>query len=231
MPLLVGPHAHYVGPMKHIATFAILTLSLVGCATTDTTPIFRGAPTYPTTTAKLASGKVLTHQAGRPCATDERPEVGVSDRERTFSEWYLRSSEDQGLLATAPSFLSDPKYEGGEFQDYYRRSDLVEVYESISGNTILIVEDRSPTFARRAYILLRKICDNSWGHTELLLDAYPPSRIKDTNDPAFSGPPDYIYPDILELTDSHLRYTSRSGPIRVAFKQLQTKGHEEVLLR
>lgn len=210
--------------MKNIFTYALFTLGLVSCATTETKPVFSKPPTYPTTTIKLDSAKVLTHQAGRPCMSDERPDVGVSDGERTFSEWHLRDSQNERLLVSAPSFLSDPKYEELEFQDYYRRGDLIEVFESVSGNTILIVEDRSPTFARRAYILLSKNKDNDWNYKELILESYLPSRIAGINDPRFSGPTDYIYPGILELTDTHLTYTSRDGSRKVAIKRIKTKG-------
>lgn len=212
-----------VSLMKELLTLLSVALGLISCATTDTKPIYRGRPTYPNTLVRLASGNTLTHQAGPTCNSEDRPEVGVSDRERTYSEWYLRSNLDQRVILRSPSFLSDPKG-AGEFEDYYRRNDLVEVFESTSGDSILIVEDRSPTFARRAYILLRKDINDRWGYKELLLDPYLPSRISGTNDPRFSGPPDWIYPDIIELSDTHIRFTSRDGIRKVAINKLPTKG-------
>jgi hypothetical protein len=233
--------------MKQIAQYSLLAVALAGCtatdtkllfsngpnnptssiqlvegAATDTKPVFSNAPTYPTTSIQLASGKNLTHLAGRPCTTEERPEVGVSDRERTFSEWHLGSGADQKPFVKAPSFLSDPKYSPGS-EVYYRSNDLVDVFESASGNTVVIVEDRSPTFPRRAYLLLRGDAEGNWSSQELLLENYLPADIRGPGDPAFRGPLDYKYPEILEVTDSHLRYTSKDGSIRVAIKDLPTK--------
>ena len=197
-----------------------MAVVLASCAVTDTKPAFHNAPTYPTTTIQLAGGKSITHQAGRPCTTEERPEVGVSDRERTFSQWQL-FGPDRKMLVSAPSFLSDPAF-AGEFKDYYRQNDRVDVFESASGNTVVIVEDRSPTFERRAYMLLTKDSQGHWSYRELLLESFAPKS--ERSRPEFSGPSDLTYPTILEVTDTHLRYTSAKGATRVAIASLPTNG-------
>lgn len=209
--------------MKQIAQCFLLVVALAGCAGTDTKPVFSNTPTYPTTSILLPSGRNLIHQAGPPCTTGKRPEVGASDSERTFSEWNLRSSTEHEPLVTAHSFLSDPKY-AGEFEDYYRLEDVVEVFESASSKTIVIVEDRSPTFERRAYLLLREGADGNWNSTEILLKPYLPKNTGRQGDPAFRGALSYTYPIILEITDTHLRYTTRDGPVRAAIESLPTRG-------
>lgn len=207
--------------MNRVVLCSLIVLALVGCATNEQKPVFRSAPTYPKTSIQLSGDKTLTHNSGPPCLTTERPEVGVSDRERTFSEWYLSGSGGK-LLVSSPSFLSDPAY-AGEFQDYYRKNDVVKVFESGSGNTIVIVEDRSPAYPRRAYILLRGDSIGNWTCRELLLESFMPPQRNDLNSPDFSGLYG-SYPEILEVTDSHLRYTSRNGPVRVAIESVPAKG-------
>ena len=201
--------------------FCLIALMLAGCATTGTRRTFSGTPTYPKTTIHLARGRILIHQAGRPCRTTDRPEVGVTDCERTYSEWSLRTPDDK-LLVNAPSFLSDPTY-AGEFGDYYRREDCVEVFESESGNTILIIEDRSPTFPRRAYLMLSRDAQDHWGCRQLLLDSYAPARSKGPASPGFRGPLDEVYPGILKLTDGYLQYSGETGAKNVALDALPTR--------
>jgi hypothetical protein len=201
---------------------SLIALLLASCATTGTKPTFIGAPTYPKTEIHLASGDNLIHQAGRPCKTTERPEVGVTDGERTYSGWHLKTADGK-LLVSAPSFLSDPAY-AGEFEDYYRREDRVKVFESGSGNTIVSVEDRSPTFPRQAYILLRRDSQDKWSCRELRLESYSPSRAKQPNSPDFRGPLDNVYPEIMDVTDKYVRYSGRNGDNQVALDALPTKG-------
>jgi len=201
---------------------SLIALLLASCATTGTKPTFVGAPTYPTTEIHLASGNNLIHQAGRPCKTTERPEVGVTDGERTYSEWILKAPDGR-LLVSAPSFLSDPAY-GGEFEDYYRREDRVKVFESGSNNSIIIVEDRSPSLPRQAYLLLRRDSKENWSRRELRLDSYLPARAKGPKNPGFRGTLDEVYPEILEVTDKYLRYSGMNGANQVALDALPTKG-------
>jgi hypothetical protein len=130
---------------------------------------------------------------------------------------------DRKLLVSSPSFLSDPTY-AGEFEDYYRRDDRTVVFQSSSGNTIVIVENRSPNYPRRAYILLSRGAQGNWSHRELLLEAFLPAHKSDQSSPEFRGPLDFVYPEIFEVTDSHLGYSSIAGPLRVAIASLPAKG-------
>lgn len=148
---------------------ALLSVLLASCAAQNTFDGKRVSPRYPETTINLTDGKRLVHHAGRPCSTEERPEVGVTDAERTFSKWKIEDPNGR-ILGEAPSFLSDPAY-AGEFADAFRKEDSIEVFESKSGNTVLIVEDRSPTFPRKSYLLLSRQPAGDWRFSELLIQS------------------------------------------------------------
>ncbi len=199
---------------------SLIALMLVGCATTDTKPTYNGAPTYPRTTIHLAGGNTLVHQADRPCMTNDRP--AVDGGERTYSMWSLNAPNDQ-ILVNAPSFLTDPTY-AGQFEEYYRRDDLVQVFESGSGNTVLILEDRSPTFPNRAHFILRRDAQGHWSCREVLLESYLPKENKGVASPSPQSPLDEVYPEILEVTDSYLRYSASTGAKTVALNALRTRG-------
>jgi hypothetical protein len=197
----------------------LFTLILAGCATTDNKPTYSGPPTYPRTTIHLAGGNTLVHQADRPCMTNDRP--AVNSGERTYSKWSLSSANGQTLV-NAPSFLSDPTY-AAEFEEYYRRDDLVQVFESVSGNTVLILEDRSPTFPNRAYFMLRRDAQEHWTCREVLLQSYLPKQNTRVASPAPPSSLQEIYPSILEVTDASLRYTTATGATKVAINALPTR--------
>ncbi|BCU75866.1 hypothetical protein [Luteolibacter sp. LG18] len=164
--------------------------------------------TYPRTVVPLASGGELVHHAGKACSADDesRPLVGGGDGARTWSKWSLVSSAGTPL-AEAPSFLSDPSGEG-EFAENYRKNDRGLVFESPTGKTIVIVEDRSPTFPRRAYLMLRNT-GTHWSYRELKLKAAAPPQ------PTADGPNYEDSPNILDLTDTAVRYGRASDPQRL----------------
>jgi hypothetical protein len=100
-------------------------------------------------------------------------------------------------LCECPSGLSDPKY-AGEFEDYYRQNDEITVRQSVTGDSILIVEDRSPTFPRIALLLLSKDAQGTWHSKELLA-------------PHVRGSPSNIYgyyASVIDINDSKIRFST-----------------------
>ncbi len=178
------------GVVKHLAVVCILVVT--SCAHQFVAPVYNGAPTYPETEIALKGGVILKHIAGRYCEDESRPEVGTSDRARTFSRYDLTDLHGH-KLCESPSGLSDPKY-NGEFEDYNRKNDRIEIFQSESGHSVLIVEDRSPTFPRVALLLLQRDKDGRWKHSELFC-------------PHIQGTPINIYgsyPPVKGITDSEV---------------------------
>ena len=188
--------------LAHAKQHAVGLLSLLvisSCAHKPTTPadtVYAGKLSYPVTKFQLKNGLSLKHVSGAPCSDESRPEVGTSDGSRTFSVYKLLADSGKELCE-CPSGLADPKY-GGEFETYYRENDTVRVMQSRTGNTILITEDRSPTFPRIALLLMRKDETGVWHSSELLAPHMP-------------GSPPNIYGHYLgaaDITDSHIRFST-----------------------
>jgi len=176
--------------VKHLAVVCMLVVT--SCAHQFVAPLYNGAPTYPETEIALKGGVTLKHFAGRNCEDESRPEVGTSDRARTFSRYELTDLHGH-KLCESPSGLSDPKYDG-EFEGYNRKNDRIEIFQSESGRSLLIVEDRSPTFPRVALLLLQRDKDGHWKQRELL-------------SPDIQGTPANIYgscPPVKGITDSEV---------------------------
>lgn len=189
--------------MKLAILFAAL---LCSCASNTTIATYKGRVSYPRTEVGLKSSLKLVHIAGRPCDDESRPLVGSSDRERTYSEWSLIAG-DGSTLAHAPSFLSDPAFADEQFDRYYRENDQVEIYESASGNTLLIVEDRSPTFPRRAYLSLRNT-GAEWVFREIIL----PSKPRVVGESSITrGPLDEVFPGPASVTDAKIGFDYGRG--------------------
>jgi hypothetical protein len=173
-------------------------LVLPSCAHKPVGPSYYGKLAYPVTELQLKAGLKLKHVAGAPCANDDerRPEVGTSDGSRTCSVYEL-IDESGRKLCECPSGLSDPKY-AGEFEDYYRQNDQITVRQSTSGNSVLIIEDRSPTFPRIALLLLTKNAQGAWQSRELLA-------------PHVRGSPPNIYgyyASVIDIDDSTIRFST-----------------------
>lgn len=195
---------------------ALITLLLASCAAQNTFKGTRVSPKYPETTVSLTDGKRLIHLAGRPCSTDERPEVGVADAERTFSSWKVEAANGD-LLCEAPSFLADPAF-AGEFADHYRKEDSIEIFESASGRTILIVEDRSPTFPRKAYLLLSRQSAGDWKFSELLIQSNQGIDEWRKQGHQYAG-----YPAVLSLSDDSVVVDDLGETRRLLFTQIKKR--------
>ena len=168
------------------------------CAHQRVEPSYVGKLTYPVTELQLKTGLKLKHIAGAPCAHDDesRPEVGTSDGSRTWSVYQLIDASGS-KLCECPSGLSDPKY-AGEFEDYYRQNDEITVRQSVTGNSILIVEDRSQAFPRIALLLLTKDAQGVWHSKELLA-------------PHVRGLPPNIYgsyASVIDINESSIRFST-----------------------
>ena len=176
----------------------LLLFALSSCAHERVAPSYAGKLTYPVTELQLKGSLKLKHVAGAPCANDDesRPSVGTSDGSRTRSVYELRDASGR-KLCECPSGLSDPKY-AGEFENYYRQNDEITVRQSVTGNSILIVEDRSPTFPRIALLLLNKDAQGMWHSKELLA-------------PHVRGSPPNIYgfySSVIDINDSTIRFST-----------------------
>jgi hypothetical protein len=158
-----------------LALASILLFAFAACTSRPVPPTtaFDSHPRYPVTVIELSPSLSLRHFAGAPCDynSDARPQIG-SEGTRTFSTYDLVAT-DQRKSFSAPSMLSDPQRELAEFRAYYRANDRITVLTSSSKNTILIVEDRSPTFPNRAHILLRRASDSTWAWSQLDVPTFP----------------------------------------------------------
>lgn len=194
--------------VRHLA--GVCMLMATSCIHQVAAPLYIGAPTYPETEIGLKDGMLLKHIAGPNCKDESRPEVGTGDTDRTFSRYEL--TDLSGLkLCESPSGLSDPKYEHEEFRDYYRKHDRIEVFQSESGRSILIVEDRSPTFPKVALPLLQQDTENRWKQSELI---FP--HIRGTR-PKIYG----FYAVVREITDSSVLFSHDKKLWSEKFIQLQ----------
>ncbi len=206
--------------MRHQLSFLSLLLLLTSCQTPPVShkPVYDGGLTYPVTQIDLGSGLQLRHLAGRPCehASNEHPAVG-SDGERTCSIYELTETSDKVVL-TAPSMLFDPQYAEAEFEAYHRENDHVSAHVSPSGQSILIVEDRSPTYPRRAQILLQRDSEGRWSWTDLVI----PSHAREPEElNASSMFPGFL--DVVSITDSHVIF----GPGRANLQPFRELARSE----
>jgi hypothetical protein len=135
----------------------------------------------------------------------ERPPVG-SEGEKTRSVYELRSASGQ-VLITAPSMLYDPKYASTDFENYNRRSDRISLHISSSGKSILIVEDRSPTFPCRAHILLQRQKNGTWSWTDLKVAAVREQGKEQSVVDVYGH-----YPEIAAINDTALFF--QAGALR-----------------
>lgn len=178
---------------------ASVALGLASCASEMPPATYYGVLTYPATEVCLRNGLLLKHKAGPPCNYDDesRPKVGVCDSMRSFSTYVLLDGEKK--LCEVPSGLSDAKYGGIDFEEYYRKYDRLGVFQSETGKTILISEDRSPTFPRLALLLVQQDQLGAWHYSQLnppYSDPIPPSR----------GPVFGHYHDVVGITDSSVTF-------------------------
>ncbi len=193
--------------MRLTFPFAIL---LASCAAPDSgkvDPVFNGPLTYPKTQIQVSPGMKLIHEAGA-LDSEGRSYVGTPRPRDVSSKWTLRANNQSDPLITALSNLTDPSY-AGEFEAYNRENDRITVFESKTGSTILVVEDRSPAYPDKDYILFRHLPNGSWSVTTLKLEPY-----------RRDGNPDRLYavfPGIINLTDSGLRCTAPKGTRWVEF--------------
>jgi hypothetical protein len=193
--------------MRLALPFALL---LASCAAPDggnIKPVFNGPLTYPKTEIQVSNGMKLVHEAGA-LDSEGRPYVGTPKPRDVPSKWSLRTDNQAAPLMTALSNLTDPSY-SGEFEAYNRENDRITVYESDTGSTILIVEDRSPAYPNKDYTLFRRLASGKWSTNRLQLEPYLPTG---------GNPPlDFVFPQIIELRDTRLACTSANGTRWVEF--------------
>ncbi|MDB6075209.1 MAG: hypothetical protein JWO89_2849, partial [Verrucomicrobiaceae bacterium] len=181
--------------LRHL--LAVCGVMLASCAHLAPGAVYAGGMTYPKTVVSLHDGFVLTHQAGPLCKDHSRPEVGTADSQSTFSIHALNQGSQK--LCEAPSFLSDPKFEG-EFADYYRKNDQLKVFQSATGSTVLIVEDRSPTFPHVALLLLREESNGIWHSSELMAPHIAGDRSKNLYG---------LYAEVVGITDNDVMFADQ----------------------
>ena len=201
LAILTNLASHGLKESEEMFRCLVLTICLAGCAPRNPVTLFESRPAYPVTTVKLQDGKTLVHRAGPKCDTPERPVVGGGDGERTYSKYTLLDRNGVPLVE-GPSFLSDPAG-AGEFAAYYKDNDRLRVIASSTGETVLAVEDRSPTFPRKAFILFQST-GGKWTGGEIRVETFAPA-------PGVTAT--YAeYPEVIGLTDRQIEL--KSGEIR-----------------
>ena len=178
---------------------AILALGSVSCASQPPSAAYNAAPTYPITKIRLHGGLSLEHKAGPECHDESRPDIGVTDGMRTYSIYELRDSLGN-KVCEIPSGLSDPEDAGIDFKSYYRENDKLSVFQSASGHTVLIVEDRSPTFPRIALLLVKQSENGDWTPSQISAPYLKPVRNRQ-HYPIFGS-----YPTVVGISDSKVTF-------------------------
>jgi len=168
-------------------------------------PVFSGTLTYPRTVIPLSAGRKLIHEAGG--LDSDESSRGRPEAAKVPSKWTMHLPTQSTPFVYAASDLTDPKY-SGEFEDYLRKYDRVSVFESDSGNAVVIVEDRSPHYPNEDHFALWKLPDGTWGSRKLEIDLI---RLSDNT---FH---DVAFPRIVDLQDHGLRYTATEGTRWVDF--------------
>jgi hypothetical protein len=129
----------------------------------------------------------------------QAPAVG-SEGTRSSSFFELEDGEGKVQL-TFPSRLTLPGPWDGEFKEYYLKHDEIRVCSSDSGRTLLIVEDRSPTFPHQAHHLVR--FRETDGREEVSWMELRPDYERPPDGMGFGAP--YAQPPVVEgLTDDRV---------------------------
>lgn len=170
-------------------------------------PHFQGRPTYPVTVIPLPHGRLLRHLPTESFnAADEGLPEPLGEGVPSHSRYRIEVAEGLVLLEFR-SMLSLPSSKDGEFEAYYRENDEITVFVSTSGNTILLVEDRSPTFPNAVFHLIR--FQNGQARWTLMeVEAQLPSpAVGQTEGMSFRGPLSLSYPKVAGLTDESVIWT------------------------
>lgn len=205
--------------MIHPAIQSLAVLCLMSCAHKQPSPgnstaaaaelVFSGKLTYPETRISLPDNLTLVHLARR--YSDEDPRAGQAVAQKT-SLYELRDAESS-KLAEGTSHLSDPKF-GGEFEDYFRQHDTLSVMRSPSGNTLYIVEDRSPTHPHEEHRLFQK-SGSGWSFTKLTPVTWRSAP---------GHPLDSSYAHVCALTDTEVHFEGGGRQWSAPIEQL--KAHD-----
>ncbi len=185
-----GMVAAWICRWRRVPVWGLLCL-MAACAPDGVGPVFSAAPSYPETSVRVAAGTWEHRTDGGDAA------------------WQLVDGSGRVLL-TVPSFLSDPELAGPEFAAYHRAHDRAEVWESATGNTVLLMEDRSPNYPDRRYMVARRDAAGNWSWRTPGLGPYRTARGRELVDLA--------YPEILGLSDEAIRCTGPEGEQRVELK-------------
>jgi hypothetical protein len=122
--------------------------------------VFEGTPKYPVTKIPLPSGMELRHIARAKVFYREKGDERPLQPE-TESFYELRDFAGEVVL-TDSSMLTDPALGSEELRSYHKENDFVMVAVSATGNTILVVEDRSPYYPERSHFVLQRVSDDKW---------------------------------------------------------------------
>lgn len=166
-------------------------------------PYYQGVPAYPVTVIPLPHRFVLRHL---PTESVDQLEEGVlsAGGEGPLSLSRFRVEGSDGMkVVEFPSMLSLPSAKDGEFEQYYRKNDEISIYVSGTGNTIILVEDRSPNFPNEVFHLIKLRAGSA--HWERLGIAAAREPVKEGSMPT-SGYGQY--PRLVALTDEVVTWES-----------------------
>lgn len=208
-----GGKSFFMNPLPRTPAIASALL-LAACAAhpAPMRTVFDGRPQYPVTVIPVSPGLTLRHVAGPPCdyGSNACPPIG-SEGARTFSKYELAGASGKTLF-NAPSMLSDPDSEPAEFRSSCLANDRIKVFASATGNTLLIVEDRSPAGPAQAHILLRLLSGPAWTWSQ-----FNPPPIKDPHRPP-EGQSGYHFPEVAGLSDTEvwLKANGKRWPVKIS---------------
>lgn len=160
-----------------IASLASVVAMLVSSCAHESAPkqSYAGKLTYPETRVSLSHGLTLTHHAGEIGDGEEQAD-DTDVKAKSISTYHLTNGDGQ-VLASCGSSLNNPKF-CGEFEDYNRQHDGLEVLVSETGRTVLIIENRSPCYPNIELRLMRNEADDRWKSSKLIPPHFPTDRTK-----------------------------------------------------
>jgi hypothetical protein len=117
---------------------------------------------YPKSSMQLPGSITLFHIAGARVIGAPQNRVPVYCKNPIYTDSvYSVFDKNNNLVVSHPSALWLPET-SDEFRHYYYANDKVSVYLSQSNRTILIIEDRSPTYPSRGFIVFQRSNRDIW---------------------------------------------------------------------
>jgi hypothetical protein len=190
---------------EQLSRFLAVGLCLPSCVSTplppESTPIlqkvFEGSPTYPVTKIALPSGMELRHVARKSSVFNRESGDKGPHRPETESAYELRNVEGD-IVLTDSSMLTDPDLGSEELRAYHKENDFVTVAVSETGNTILIIEDRSPYYPNRSHFVLQRTTDEKWRSRGI---SVPMGPEEDKGAEGFVPPTSQYWAKVIGLND------------------------------